>query len=205
METLRLIRKNRKFVAELFNKIDEANNFEQRKFNINMELFTGYTNSLDYEGCDDMAVRKIKGDIWEIFGELFLTYFKGHFDYNNYKLLEDYEDYGVDATAVNINGDKSVIQYKYRSFNCRESALKYADIAKTYAQGKYNFGYDLEQKGTIILFTNLTEKFISREIETFFGDTYLCFNASIIDTYVNNKKPFWDYCLDKLEQTGIFD
>lgn len=205
MESLRLIKKNRKYIAELFNKVDVDMKNEYRNFNINMAYFTKAINDLDYDNRSDDEIMKIKGDIWEIFGELFLTYFKAHFDYNNYRLLEDFDDYGVDATATNVNGDKTVIQYKYRSHPSHKSGLKYADIAKTYAQGVYNLGYELKNKGTIVLFTNLSEKFISREIENFFGEAYLCFNESIIDTYVQNKIPFWDKVITMLEETGVFD
>lgn len=145
------------------------------------------------------SVNKLKGDLFEIFAELFFTAFPndpeiGVIDYRPI-LLND--DYGVDALGKNVNGDACAIQMKFRTNPI--DIIDYDSIAKTYASAKIQLGLSLENDDTIFLLT--TGAGISGPCEKVFARKLRTINRGAIAYKVDNNMSFWQYCEDRIFET----
>jgi len=141
---------------------------------------------------------KFKGDSLEILAEIFFMNFAS----DEAVGLRDYapvpldEDYGVDATGINANGHRSVVQVKYRA-NPLEM-ITYEDIAKTAINGIYNFQLDKDQIHNIFIFT--TSNHLSVQCKTFFGERLVFINREIIRNKIDNNANFWDFAFKEIFQ-----
>lgn len=191
MKTIKLVQTHRQYIAELFDIMESSDNKT-------IDVFTKELNNLDFINKTSDDIDKIKGDIWEIFGELFFSIIKTEsFIYHKYDILRDYDDYGVDATALNIYNKKSVIQYKYRSNQFdKEHHPKYADMAKARDQATFDLKYDIKEQDTLVLFTNCYN--YSYKIKERYNDIVKIFSAKEINHYISNIDSFWVLCVDIL-------
>lgn len=142
------------------------------------------------ENQDDDPANKFKGDMLEVFSEIFF----GAFLHDPAVGIHDYmpvplsEDYGVDATGINVVNKEVVIQCKFRSNP--SDAISYEDIAKTYAAGRKRHHQVLEADDTLILLTTCNS--VSRACNEVFGSQLRLVGKSIISQRVDNNLGFWE-------------
>jgi len=135
---------------------------------------------------------KFRGDNLEIFSEMFFNLFQNHpaFGVRDYTPVKIENDYGVDATGVNVNGHKCAIQVKYRSNP--EDKISYADIARTFTSGVLQLGLiDLvDHDHTVYLFTNTNE--VTSAFTKVLGNKAVLITKDKIEYLVDGNKGFWD-------------
>lgn len=102
----------------------------------------------------DKGVNKLKGDLFEIFAELFfkLTSSDNRVGIRDYKPIEDSEDFGVDAIGVGENNDPVTVQVKFRS-NMSE-LLTIKDIKNLQGLSYRKYKVPVQSDINIIIFTN---------------------------------------------------
>lgn len=141
---------------------------------------------------DDIdAQNKFKGDMLEVFAEIFFAQFQAdpEFGLSDYEPVEISDDYGVDAKASNANGHKSVVQVKYRSNP--DETISYADIARTYTSALCQFHIDdvFHHNNTVFLFTNAGG--VTGAFTTVMQRKTVIITRSFIASKVDNNIPFW--------------
>lgn len=148
---------------------------------------------------------KFKGDMLEILSEIFFGQFESDpaVGIRNYQPVPIAEDYGVDATGINVLNVPVVIQCKFRS-NPSE-AISYEDMAKTYTAGRIRHHIPLETDDTVILVTTCNS--VSRACKEVFGSQLRLISKSILSQRVDGNLAFWESAEQRvaltLEKLGL--
>ena len=128
----------------------------------------------------------------EVLAELFYTINKadprvGLVDYSPIPLDEDY---GVDATGTNVNGDKVAVQVKYRG-NPHDKATypTYAEIARTFASGVCQCGIDPSKDSTIFVLTNADS--LGSNCQKVLGNRLVATTRQTLKHFMDNNRTFW--------------
>jgi hypothetical protein len=145
------------------------------------------------------VVQTYKGDMLEIFSEIFFKSCENdaRFGLKNYEPVKLENDFGVDATGVNVNGHKCAIQVKFRS-NPFDDIL-YSDIAKTYCSGRRQLGLDLDEDNSIFIFTSAHKATVA--CNTVMQSTIRLISREVISREVDNNKSFWEFAFSEIEKT----
>lgn len=140
---------------------------------------------------DDDVKNKFRGDMLEVLAEIFFNVF--HADegigIKDYTPIEITEDYGVDATGINVNGHNIAMQVKYRANPF--DLITYADMARTYTSALCQ----LQMKDvylhdhTLYLFT--ISNGVTGACEKVLGRKLIIINRGIISTKIDNNVNFW--------------
>ena len=143
--------------------------------------------------------KSFKGDMLEVLSEIFFHIFSAHpaVGISNYIPVALSEDYGVDATGTNVNGDGCVIQDKYR--NNPISLIEYGDLAKTFSAGICLNNLSLEKDSTIILFT--TGQDANGHAYHVLGKRLRVINRQIISGIIDNNHTFWQQAEELIMDT----
>jgi hypothetical protein len=165
-----------------------------REFVNIIERFTG-PRGIRFRSEDDRM--KFKGDILEFLAELFFTRFNSDpaFGLTNYTPVPITQDFGVDAHGVNANGDRAVVQVKYRANPAEE--IEYTDISKTFTSGVKRFKLDPYKDHNIFVFTTSDVNWICRQE---FGNQLVVINRAIIARTIDNNRNFWPQCFEEVQQ-----
>ena len=145
-------------------------------------------------------INKFKGDMLEVFSELFFNSFENAEwgGIREYTPIELSSDFGVDARGINVNGNECVIQVKYR-FNPEEN-IPYADIARTFTSGVCQMGIDLVGNShTVYLFT--IAKGATWVCEKVLGNKLVVLNRKEIAIKVDNNLNFWLRAWNEVKDT----
>jgi hypothetical protein len=142
-------------------------------------------------------VNTFKGDMFEIFGEIFFRAFKNDpaVGLREYETVTLDDDYGVDAIGTNANGDRVAVQFKFKS-NPNES-VDYPAIAKTYMAGRCRHNLDLDKHDSIWLVT--TGNGVTGPCKEVSGKRLRVIYRDIIAGKIDNNMSFWK---DVEEQIG---
>lgn len=182
LSTASLLVSNLEEVISIFDRVDGVktiNDFVKR-----VEFLS------DKFSSDTDFLNTFKGNMFEIFSEIFFEIFKADpsVGLTNYKSVEISDDYGVDAIAFNPNGDQCLVQCKYRSNPLEE--ILYGDLAKTYSSGREMSNVAVDKHDTIYLITTCSgANHISHKV---FKKKLRVINRNIISNRVDNNKTFWD-------------
>lgn len=141
---------------------------------------------------------KFKGDALEILAELFFTRFNCDpaFGLTDYKPTNPNDDFGVDATGINANGDLSVVQVKYRRNPANE--IRYKDLAKTAIDGIYNFGLDGKRDYNVFVFTTADD--VQWQCKKRFGKHLVIINRALIKRTIDNNRNFWKLAFGAVQE-----
>lgn len=183
------------YPKEYFELYSEAKNgYSFRRWNLYVECLAS--------NIEDFNVRnKLKGDMLEVFAEIFFNVFSADEGVGlyNYKPVEIGDDYGVDATGVNPNGRITAVQVKYRS-NPTE-LISYGDIARTFTSAVLQLNLEdvLHCERTVYLFTNCNG--VTGAFEKVMQNKTVIINRDIISHKVDNNITFWEKAYDMIFQT----
>jgi hypothetical protein len=164
-------------------------------------IFDGVTNfstliksiekvSSDYSKYSYIDSDKMKGDLFEIFAELFIKILgnNGQIGIGDYS-PNQVDDFGVDGHGLGINGQPVTIQVKYRNNPTYE--LLQEDIKQFPFQSIRLFNVDPFSDGDMIVFTSAKGLHWSTDKNVFCG-AVRTIGFDFISTQVNNNIPFWN-------------
>ena len=181
---------------ELFSEPKDGQPHTLRVFLNAIERMVRPKTGINFRSDDDR--QKFKGDVLEVLSELFYTRFNSdpRMGLTNYTPVTVDEDYGVDATGINANGDLTVVQVKYRSNPT--DIITYSDLAKTFTSGVIQLKLDPAKDHTLFLFT--TANGVSHQATKVFGDKLVVVDKAYIKKVIDNNKNFWSLCLNEVQQ-----
>jgi hypothetical protein len=151
---------------------------------------------------DDLDRRhKFIGDMLEVFAEIYFNVFNADeaIGITDYTPVEITDDFGVDATGVNVRGHNVAIQIKYRSNP--SDLISYADIARTYTSAlmQFNMSDIYEHDRTVYLFTNSNG--VSGAFTKVMQNKVVVITNNEIKTKVDNNLTFWKSAYDMIFKT----
>ena len=154
---------------------------------------------VDYVQKDTLY--KFKGDMLEVLSEIFFAVYNSDeaVGIRDYTPVELSDDFGVDATGVNVNGHQCVIQVKYRVNP--EDVIPYADIARTFTSGVCQLGIRdiVDHPHTVYLFT--TSNGTTAAYQKVMRNKSVEITRPIIATKIDNNVNFWLYAFNAIKAT----
>ena len=116
----------------------------------------GYWEIIEDIIDDGYTENKMKGDLFEIWAELFfkLTKNDNRVGISNYKPISSHEDYGVDGVGTGINGRPCTIQIKFKSNILEDLTIK--DLKNFQGLSYRKYGVDVQDDNNLIVLTNCT-------------------------------------------------
>ena len=137
----------------------------------------------------------------EVLSELFFNTFQADetIGIRDYAPVTLTDDFGVDATGINTNGHKVVIQVKYRGNP--ENVIPYADIARTFTSAVCQLGIldVVHHERTVYLFT--TSKGVTAAYEKVMGRKSVIINRAMIGRKIDNNHNFWHNAFTLIDAT----
>lgn len=150
---------------------------------------------------DEDARNKFKGDMLEVFSEIFFYQFQTDeaLGITEYQPIEINDDYGVDARGINVNGKQTAIQVKYRSNP--DDKISYADIARTFTSAVLQLHMKdvIDNDRTVFLFTNAGG--VTGAFDTVMQKKTVIITRGVISTKVDNNVTFWKNAFDMMWKT----
>jgi hypothetical protein len=144
-------------------------------------------------------VNAFKGDIFEIFSEIFFAEFESdpQVGLTDYQPVDRHDDYGVDAIATNPVGNKVAVQAKFRLDPFE--LIDWDSLAKTYSAGRLRHDLPLDQPDTIFLIT--TGDGATQPCHDVLGRKLRVINRRIISGKVDENLTFWANAEQRLVST----
>ena len=150
---------------------------------------------------DEDTRNKFKGDMLEVFSEIFFYQFQTDeaLGITDYAPIEINDDYGVDARGLNVNGKQTAIQVKYRSNP--DDKISYADIARTFTSAVLQLHMKdvIDNDRTVFLFTNAGG--VTGAFDTVMQKKTVIITRGVISTKVDNNVTFWKNAFDMMWKT----
>lgn len=175
--------------------------FERRVF---AEMQTGFPKAMAERRVrrGDKEWRTYRGDFFEVFAECFFNTFPADKKYGliGYTPIQSVDDYGVDAFGTDANGEKCIVQIKYRA--SPQATIKWGCVAKAWARGRAQEMFDDKKPGTIIIFT--TASALSYRVGEAGPGMIKFIGRDIIGGMISNNKTFWKSCSEIVENTIAF-
>lgn len=183
-------------------ELDELFNYQTGVKTIQEIIVRINTLSEKYKNKNDPTNKsqdKFKGDIFEIFIEMFCSEFSSDpkIGINNFQPIFATEDYGVDAIGTDVRGEQCAIQIKFRSNET--NLITYEELTKTYSSGRIKHDLKLDKNDTIWVFTTSQDANIA--CHTVFGNLLRIINKQQLAKYIDNNITFWNNVSNKLDLT----
>jgi hypothetical protein len=167
-------------IKELIKKIDKFSETDYQKFN--------YPDP-----------EKFKGNVFEIFAEVFFKLFSSHnkIGIYNYQPVNGNQDYGVDGTGIGMDGKPSTIQVKFRKNYT--SQLTSDDLKQFPFQSIVQYGVEPKTRSNMVVFTTAKDLHWVTDGNVFLGRiTTIGYQA--ISAFVDNNWVFWKNFTDIINQ-----
>ena len=185
---LNLFIKNHNIFRELFN----CNNMSQLTKNI-IDISEDWES---YGYKEDEGSDKLKGDLFEIFAEIFfkLNSSDSKVGITDYTPSESTDDYGVDGYGVAMNGLPCTVQVKFRSNINTQLTIKDLKNFQGLSYRKYKVPVDSTQN--LFIFTNCKGVHWNTETRVMENSviTFCSFNGQSnhsLNVLVDNNSSFW--------------
>lgn len=177
----------------IFNKLLDGVSKSTTLFNRIDKLSENFSNY----GYNDQF--KMKGDLFEIFGELYLRILGPHptIGVYNFKPEDSVYDNGVDGTGIGIDGKPLTVQFKFRS-NATDELIA-EDLNQFGFQSIVKYGVDKDTKTNMVLFTCAKGLHYHTDNEVF-ANRIRTIGVKEID-YGAKGYPFWKTVADMIEAT----
>ncbi|MFA5024071.1 MAG: hypothetical protein WC523_03905 [Patescibacteria group bacterium] len=190
-EVIKLFEETKTF-AEFKNKLEE------------LAISLPQTKPIFYNLKKDMPdnVKKIKGDMFELFCELLVSCIgsHSHIGLGQYRPVNLSDDEGVDAYAVNTLLEKSAVQCKFVSNPNYEFTANDSNLPNFLIEARFNGIPWEEDTKTKRLFLITSAKGIHYHTISKWRNCVFIINGDTISTLTDNNLLFWSDCLGKLIQ-----
>jgi len=157
------------------------------------KLITNQSKIYDLQEDDTTLSNKFKGDIFEVFVAFMLmsNTCNTKFGLSGYVIPPKSDDYGVDGCGVNVNGDITVVQCKYKTN--KMDLVTYNEVSSLMVDGVCNFNLDANKDNNLFLITTGTastcfKKFWSK------NNRMVVIDTPKIEKQVDNNYNFWEWC-----------
>lgn len=150
---------------------------------------------------------KYKGDAFEYFVEMFLNAFKydNRVGISNYTPVQE-DDNGVDGVGFNYNGDKSVVQVKYRS-----DSTNMLNNTNDHIGNLISWGILKHKVAPIEKLTEMPKHYVFTSAKglhwytdgRFLINTVKCFGYNEFKSLLDGNIAFWDYCRDIVKNKSL--
>lgn len=159
------------------------------------------TEHLSGKFLDKDERNKFKGDMFEIFSEMFFNIFEADnsVGVREYEPIQSDEDYGVDAIGINVNNNACAVQIKYRANPLPECYITYEDMSKTYSAAREYLNISLDNANTLYLFT--TSGGVTISCDKVLRKKLRVINRNIISGFIDNNCNFWLKVFNEVEKT----
>jgi hypothetical protein len=149
-------------------------------------------------GKDEEYKNTFKGDALELLGEYELKLCPSHNKHglSNYTVVPLQEDYGVDATGLNVQNEIVVVQYKFRTNPL--DVIHYSDLARTFASGITQFNLNSQAKKNLWLVT--TGQDANSNAHKIFGSRLHVLGYNHLRKQVDGNTIFWANFLASIEK-----
>lgn len=139
---------------------------------------------------DENIQKKFKGDILEVFAEIFFTCFENdpEIGLKNYTPISIDSDYGCDAFGLNAAGQKCAVQVKFR--NNPLDSVTYEELAKTDVSARRLLNVNTSLHNSIFLFTSAYD--ISNSAKIVLDKSLVVIDKNKISYKIDNNISFWD-------------
>lgn len=179
--------------------VKDIKNFVRRVDALSLDFIDDHGSDNEDNENDTDKANSFKGDMLEVLAEIFFDMF--HADpmvgIRNYTPVPLVEDYGVDATGINVVGKPVAVQCKFR--NDPSAAITYADMARTYTAGQKRHHLALDADDTLILFTTCLN--VTKACKQVFGAQLRLIDRNIISIRIDNNKAFWEEAEQRIVAT----
>ena len=179
-------------LSGLFNGVERMSTF-MRRLEQQAEI-----DSLRYDVNDYL------GDGFEFFVELFLNVNStdNRVGVYNYSPIPSHEDRGADGVGVNMNGDKCVVQVKYRGNITHLLTANEDHLMNLIGAGSLiGVNYDLENPKNYRHFVFTTAKSLHFYTdEHMFGKYVKCFGYEDFRSMLDNNIHFWNRCREMVRE-----
>lgn len=151
----------------------------------------GYEDRILGEDEEQSGVLKFRGDLFEIFAEVFflLNATNNRVGIYDYTPVYSDDDNGVDAYGKNIHGQNATVQVKFRADPTYE--LKERDIKQFGFQSLSKYDVDLTQNHNLIIFTNCKGVHWYTATSVFSG-ALTVFDGAFISRQTDENHGFWE-------------
>lgn len=195
-----LIALYREEVSNLFTQTKDSpylNSFKDGIRELCKEIDVGLPK--DHEKYEEEFLKKknkLKGDMFEIFAEMFFTIFNadGRVGIHDYVPTDSEKDFGVDGWGYNVLNNKCVVQVKYRSKE--NDLIEYGDIAKCFTSGIIDYKINQDHDYTVFLLTTSDSNYILKDR---FKNRLQTINGKFIRELVDGNEWFWELCFNMIE------
>ena len=143
-------------------------------------------------------VNDYMGDAFEFFVELFLNIYDAdnRVGVYNYKPIPPHEDKGADGVGVNMRGDKSVVQVKFRGNTAHLLTANEDHLSNLVLAGALmgvNFDLATPKNYRHFVFTTASSLHFYTDEHMFEGKVR-CFGIEEFRNMVDNNQHFWNRC-----------
>ena len=149
-------------------------------------------------------VNDYMGDAFEFFVEVFLHIYNvdNRVGVYNYKPIPSHEDKGADGIGVNMRGDKSVVQIKFRGNSETLLTANEDHLSNLIVAGAHmGIGFDQDNLKNFRHFVFTTAKSLHFYTdEHMFEGKVKCFGLEEFRKMVDNNPHFWDRCREIVKE-----
>lgn len=194
-----LILKYPQEVSKIFYYL-KSNSVEE--FGNNFKTFDTFINVVDKFAdklsTDKDVQKKFKGDMLEIFAEIFFTCFENDPEVGliNYSPVSIEADYGCDAEGSNANGNRCAVQVKFR--NNPLDVVTYEELAKTDVSATRLLDINTTLPNSIWLFTSAYD--VSNSARKVLRKSLVVIGRNQISYKIDNNIGFWDKAWELLRE-----
>jgi hypothetical protein len=153
----------------------------------------------DFQKFNYPDSEKFKGNIFEIFAEVFFKLYSSHnkIGIYDYQPVNGNQDYGVDGIGTGMDGKPATVQVKFRSNNT--TSLTSNDIKQFPFQSIVAYGVEPKTRSNMIVFTTAKNLHWVTDGNVFLG-TISTIGYQAISTFVDNNWVFWKNLQDLIQQ-----
>ena len=157
--------------------------------------------ALDWPGITIDNRMSFRGDALEVLAEYLLKSCPHHTKHgiSQYIIIPLRDDFGVDATGINIINDAVVVQCKFRKNPL--NLVHYSDLARTFTSGVISYGLNPKAKKNLWLVTTAIDANINAH--KVLGKRLHVLGRGHLESQVNGNITFWNNFLESIRRVVI--
>ena len=155
--------------------------------------------TMDWLGITMDNRMAFRGDALELLAEYLLKSSPNHTKHgiSEYTIIPLHEDFGVDATGINIMKNNVVVQCKFRRNPL--NLVHYSDLARTFTSGVISYNLDPKAKKNLWLVTTANDA--NYNAHKILGKRLHVLGRSHLQSQVDGNPMFWSNYLESVKKS----